>query len=202
MKIGEQMMKHSSAMKALTITNAYGATPLHICVAHANPFIDSIELFGSLDTASAQDTLKRTPLHVASQNVHISTEVISTLIEMNPLMCNKQSDGGYLPIHLAVHAKARAEIVKELHESFPSGLERGSVLGDLPLHKAVINNAPAEVVKYLLREYEGAIYVQNHVGDLPLHCAMSSGASFEIVRTLVEVSIFIQAFFVIISPLV
>jgi len=182
------MMGHPSASKALAMTNAYGATPLHIAAASPKVSVDSIQVLGTMASAMAQDKLHRTPLHVASQNIHASIEVLKCLIRINPLACNRQSDGGYLPIHLAVHSQAKLEVVMELVDSFPSGIERESVLGDTPLHKAATNNVPVDVMEFLLDEFIGAIYKQNQMGDLPLHCATSSVASMDVMRSLVEVS--------------
>jgi ankyrin repeat protein len=187
-EIGEQLMNHSSGTKALTMTNAYGATPMHISVAHTQISFDAIELLATPDSVVAQDSLGRNALHIAAQNVHISAQVIKFLVETNPLACNKESDGGYLPMHLAVHSKAAIEVVQELYESYPSSLERDIILGDLPLHRAATNNAPINVIKFLLKEFIGAIYKQNQLGNLPLHCAVSSGASQEVIKELVQVS--------------
>jgi ankyrin repeat protein len=187
--IGNILMSHPLASKALTMANAHGSTPLHIAVASPNISIETIQVLGTMDSAMTQDRLHRTPLHVASQNFHASAYMIRSLIKINPLACNKQSSGGYLPIHLSVHSEAKVDVVRELYDSFPLGLERESVLADTPLHKAASNNAPKDVADFLIEHNRGAIYKENHMGDLPLHCATASGASTEMVQTLVMVSL-------------
>ena len=187
-EIGQLLIRTPSSAKATKMINAHGSTPLHIAVAHKNPLVSTIQVLATTGSAMAQDKLRRTPLHIASQNAYSSVEVIKWLVSVNPLACNQQSDGGYLPIHLAVHPQAKLDIVTELIESFPSSVEKESVLGDTPLHKAAINNVPFEVFEYLLKEYKGAVYKPNQLGDLPLHCAVSNESNGQIIKSLVKVS--------------
>jgi ankyrin repeat protein len=172
-----------------TCVNFSAGKKVHIAVASPNICIDTIQVLGTMDSAMTQDRLHRTPLHVASQNVRASAHMIRSLIKVNPLACNKQSSGGYLPIHLSVHSEAKVDLVREIYDSFPLGLERESVLADTPLHKAARNNAPNDVADFLIEHNRGAIYKENQMGDLPLHCATASGASTEMVKTLVMVSL-------------
>uniref|UniRef100_A0A6S8WUS5 Uncharacterized protein n=2 Tax=Chaetoceros debilis TaxID=122233 RepID=A0A6S8WUS5_9STRA len=188
-KIIETLLEHASSQKALKMTNSFGSSPLHVAAAHPKASLPIIKKLGSMETAVALDSMRRTPLHVASQNAQVSVEIIKEIIELNPLACNKQSDGGYLPLHMALHCLSTVEIVQELVDAYPPALERESILGDTPLHKAVKNNAPLEVVKFMLKKFPAAIYITNHMGDLPLHhCAGSSHSvgRIDILKTLIE----------------
>lgn len=185
--IGQELMRHAAALKALRMINLYGSTPLHMCAATRSISIQRIQLLGRTDSTMAEDHLHRTPLHIAIQNENVSVEVVRALIELNPLSCEVESDGGYLPIHLAVHSKAKVDVLKELHRAHPPGIEQENILGDTPLHRAV-SNAPFDVIEFLLKEYSGAVYKQNQLGDLPLHCAVSNTTNKEIIQKLVQVS--------------
>lgn len=158
-QIIETLLEHPSSPKALKMTNSFGSSPLHVAAAHPKASLQIIAKLGSMETAVALDSMRRTPLHVASQNAQVSVEIIKLLVQLNPLACNKQSDGGYLPLHMAVHCLSTVEIVQELVDAYPPALERETILGDTPLHKALTNNAPLEVVEYILKKFPGAIYM-------------------------------------------
>ncbi len=187
LEIGNILVAHPSSSKTRLMKNSFGSTPLHLAAAHPKVSLQTIQLLSTLTHASALDAMHRTPLHIAAQNTHISEKVMRSLIQSNPLACNKESDGGYLPLHMAVHCLGRVEVIHELVDSYPAALERESILGDTPLHKAASNNASADVIKLVLHKFPNAIYAQNNMGDLPLHCCASTkNSNIDVIRILLE----------------
>ena len=168
----EHLLTHPSAAKAQMIRNGFGSTPLHIAAAHPKVHVDMLKVIASMNSTTALDNKSQTPLHVCVQNRHATSRIIKCLIDINPLACNKSSDKGYLPIHLALKSKSSMDVLYALIDAFPVGLEKLTENGDTALHIALDNNANRSVIHLILEKCPTLIFKPNDFGNLPLHCAL------------------------------
>jgi len=188
-QISKLLMKHPDANAASSITNSFGATPLHLAaaqpgVAHS---IATVLAIGTPSAACVQDRLKRTPLHVAAQNTYATNLLIKTLAELNSEAAAVKTQRGHLPLHLAAQSQAKEPVIRALVKAYPAAAEARNKSNNTPLHDAAKYRASLGVVKLLLDAYPGALYVQNQYGNLPLHCATAYQAPSEVVQLLLQV---------------
>ena len=115
-QISKLLMKHPDANAASSMTNSFGATPLHLAAAQpgVSQSIATVLAIGSPDAAAVQDRLKRTPLHVAAQNAYATNLLIKTLAELNPNAASVKTQRGHLPLHLAAQSQAKEAVVRAL----------------------------------------------------------------------------------------
>lgn len=185
------LLSHPSSCKANLVVNSFGSTPLHIAAAHPHVNEDLLRSLATMNSTTAQDYKHQTPLHVCVQNRHASFMVLKTLIDINPLACNKTDNDEKLPLHLAISSKVSIDVLHALIDAFPIGIEKLTNDGDSVLHLSLKEDASPCVVKFVLDKCPSLIFRPNYNGDLPLHCAItrnhSSDNSFEkIVQMLVE----------------
>merc|ERR1712157_96646 len=78
------IMKHPLGKDAASMVNSFGATPLHLAVAQPGVGVSltAIVTLGTPQAAATQDRLKRTPLHIACQNIHSTGSLIRTLLKL------------------------------------------------------------------------------------------------------------------------
>ncbi|KAL3794674.1 hypothetical protein HJC23_010102 [Cyclotella cryptica] len=188
-QISKLLMKHPDANAASSMTNSFGATPLHLAAAQpgVSQSIATVLAIGTPGAASVQDRLKRTPLHVAAQNTYATNLLIKTLAELNPGAAAVKTQRGHLPLHLAAQSQAKEPVIRALIKAYPAAAEARNKSNNTPLHDAAKYRASLGVVKLLLDAYPGALYVQNQYGNLPLHCATAYQAPSEVVQVLLEV---------------
>ena len=193
-QISKLLMKHSDANAASSMTNSFGATPLHLAAAQpgVSQSIATVLSIGSPDAAAVQDRLKRTPLHVAAQNTYATNLLIKTLAELNPNAASVKTQRGHLPLHLAAQSQAKEQVIRALIKAYPAAAEARNKSNNTPLHDAAKYRASLGVVRLLLDAYPGALYVQNQYGNLPLHCATAYQAPSDVVQLLLKVSLFNQ----------
>ena len=172
------------------MTNSFGATPLHLAAAQPSvgTSIATVTALGTSEAAAVQDRLKRTPLHVASQNIYATSQLIKSLVELNPDATREKTQRGHLPLHLAAQSQAKEAVVKALIKAYPDGTQAKNKSFNTPLHDAAKYRAPAGVVSLLLQKYPEAVYIQNQYGNLPLHCATAYQAPSDVVELLLKVS--------------
>ena len=188
-QISKLLMKHPDANAASSVTNSFGATPLHLAAAQpgVSQSIATVLAIGTPDAACVQDRLKRTPLHVAAQNTYATNLLIKTLAELNPEAAAVKTQRGHLPLHLAAQSQAKEPVIRALVKAYPAAAEARNKSNNTPLHDAAKYRASIGVVKLLLDAYPGALYVQNQYGNLPLHCATAYQAPSEVVQLLLKV---------------
>jgi ankyrin repeat protein len=188
-QISKLLMKHPDANAASSMTNSFGATPLHLAAAQpgVSQSIATVLAIGSPDAAAVQDRLKRTPLHVAAQNAYATNLLIKTLAELNPEAASIKTQRGHLPLHLAAQSQAKEAVVRALIKAYPAAAESRNKSNNTPLHDAAKYRASLGVVRLLLDAYPGALYVQNQYGNLPLHCATAYQAPSDVVQLLLKV---------------
>ena len=189
-QISKLLMKHPDANAASSMTNSFGATPLHLAAAQpgVSQSIATVLAIGSPDAAAVQDRLKRTPLHVAAQNAYATNLLIKTLAELNPNAASVKTQRGHLPLHLAAQSQAKEAVVRALIKAYPAAAESRNKSNNTPLHDAAKYRASLGVVRLLLDAYPEALYVQNQYGNLPLHCATAYQAPSDVVQLLLKVS--------------
>lgn len=187
-QISKLLMKHPDANAASSMTNSFGATPLHLAAAQpgVSQSIATVLAIGSPDAAAVQDRLKRTPLHVAAQNAYATNLLIKTLAELNPKAASVKTQRGHLPLHLAAQSQAKEAVVRALIKAHPAAAESRNKSNNTPLHDAAKYRASLGVVRLLLDAYPGALYVQNQYGNLPLHCATAYQAPSDVVQLLLK----------------
>mmetsp|Transcript_47827 Transcript_47827/g.144646 ORF Transcript_47827/g.144646 Transcript_47827/m.144646 type:complete len:1013 (-) Transcript_47827:248-3286(-) len=182
------LMKHPAAKRAASMTNSFGATPLHLAAAQPGvaQSIATVVAIGTPEAAAVQDRLKRTPLHVAAQNIHATAQLIKALADLNPDATAEKTQRGHLPLHLAAQSQAKEPVIKALIKAFPKATEAKNKSSNTPLHDAAKYRASAGVVKLLLDTYPEAVYIQNQYGNLPLHCATAYQAPGDVVQLLLS----------------
>lgn len=187
-QISKLLMKHPDANAASSVTNSFGATPLHLAAAQpgVSQSIATVLAIGTPDAACVQDRLKRTPLHVAAQNTYATNLLIKTLAELNPDAAAVKTQRGHLPLHLAAQSQAKEPVIRALVKAYPAAAEARNKSNNTPLHDAAKYRASIGVVKLLLDAYPGALYVQNQYGNLPLHCATAYQAPSDVVQLLLQ----------------
>jgi ankyrin repeat protein len=187
-QISKLLMKHPDANEASSVTNSFGATPLHLAAAQpgVSQSIATVLAIGTPDAACVQDRLKRTPLHVAAQNTYATNLLIKTLAELNPEAAAVKTQRGHLPLHLAAQSQAKEPVIRALVKAYPAAAEARNKSNNTPLHDAAKYRASIGVVKLLLDAYPGALYVQNQYGNLPLHCATAYQAPSDVVQLLLQ----------------
>ena len=190
-QISKLLMKHPDANTASSMTNSFGATPLHLAAAQpgVSQSIATVLAIGSPDAAAVQDRLKRTPLHVAAQNTYATNLLIKTLSELNPDAASVKTQRGHLPLHLAAQSQAKEAVIRALIKAYPGAAEARNKSNNTPLHDAAKYRASLGAVRLLLDAYPGALYVQNQYGNLPLHCATAYQAPSDVVQLLLKVSV-------------
>jgi ankyrin repeat protein len=187
-QISKLLMKHQDANKASSMTNSFGATPLHLAAAQpgVSQSIATVLSIGTPDAAAVQDRLKRTPLHVAAQNTYATSLLIKTLAELNPGAAGVKTQRGHLPLHLAAQSQAKEPVIRALIKAYPAAAEAKNKSNNTPLHDAAKYRASLGVVKMLYEAHPKALYVQNQYGNLPLHCATAYQAPSEVVQLLLK----------------
>lgn len=187
-QLSKLLMKHPDAIAASSMTNSFGATPLHLAAAQpgVSQSIATVLAIGTPEAASVQDRLKRTPLHVAAQNTYATNLLIKTLAELNPDAASVKTQRGHLPLHLASQSQAKEPVIRALIKAHPPAAEARNKSNNTPLHDAAKYRASLGVVKLLLDAYPAALYVQNQYGNLPLHCATAYQAPSEVVQLLLK----------------
>lgn len=187
-QISKLLMKHPDSNAASSMTNSFGATPLHLAAAQpgVSQSIATVLAIGTSDAASVQDRLKRTPLHVAAQNTYATNLLIKTLAELNPEAAAVKTQRGHLPLHLAAQSQAKEPVIRALIKAYPAAAEARNKSNNTPLHDAAKYRASLGVVKLLLDAYPGALYVQNQYGNLPLHCGTAYQAPSDVVQLLLK----------------
>jgi len=190
-QISKLIMKHPNANAASSMTNSFGATPLHLAAAQPGipQSIATVLAIGTPEAACVQDRLKRTPLHVAAQNSYATNLLIKTLAELNPGAAAVKTQRGHLPLHLAAQSQAKEPVIRALIKAYPAAAEARNKSNNTPLHDAAKYRASLGVVKLLLDAYPSALYVQNQYGNLPLHCATAYQAPSEVVQLLLKVRV-------------
>mmetsp|Transcript_386 Transcript_386/g.661 ORF Transcript_386/g.661 Transcript_386/m.661 type:complete len:897 (+) Transcript_386:96-2786(+) len=187
-QISKLLMKHQDANKASSMTNSFGATPLHLAAAQpgVSQSIATVLSIGTPAAAAVQDRLKRTPLHVAAQNTYATSLLIKTLAELNPDAAGVKTQRGHLPLHLAAQSQAKEPVIRALIKAYPAAAKARNKSNNTPLHDAAKYRASLGVVKMLLEAHPEALYVQNQYGNLPLHCATAYQAPSEVVQLLLK----------------
>jgi len=187
-KMTRIIMRHPSANSASLFTNKVKATALHLAVAQdfVAISIENILAIGTADAAQTGDRLKRTPLHIAAENVHSTDKLISFLFQLCPKSASMATQRGNLPLHLAVQSHAKEEVINTLLRFDCLAAEVRNKTNNTPLHDAAKSNSSPEVVRLLLKAYKDAVYIENYKGNLPLHCATAQHSSAEVIQILLD----------------
>lgn len=182
------IMRHPLAKRATSMTNSFGATPLHLAAAQPGvaTSVATVVAIGTAEAAAVQDRLKRTPLHVASQNIHATSILIKSLTQLYPEASSEKTQRGHLPLHLAAQSQAKEPVMRALLKANPKAAEAKNKSSNTPLHDAAKYRASTDVVKLLIDAYPEAVYVQNQYGNLPLHCATAYQAPTDVVTSLLQ----------------
>jgi len=145
--------------------------PIHQAVAAHDPSIDAIHaLIQAYPIAllCKETTFNRLPLHLATQNPNISTEIIQILLDFAPETAMECDLFGRLALHYACCNGASVATVDALLTSHPPSVYIRDVNGWLPIHIACRSGACFRVVKHLLDAYPESIVAETSMGNTPL----------------------------------
>jgi len=137
--------------------------------------------------AATADASGALPLHWATHNPNISSELIDYIISANPKAPMTPDDDGYLPLHWAVnHDAPSLDVVRRLIHAHAGATATPCARGSLPLHWCVArDHPPVEVVHELLVAHADAIRTYSSDGCLPMHkCVDRPKPSVEVLRML------------------
>lgn len=158
------------------------------CVLHpeqANE-IDVNDLYDNTEINFATDashTLqrRRTALHFAAASSSHSTNIVSTLLKLNPAAAKFQDNvDGSLPLHLMSEIESETSCIhngfKALYKAYPEAVCTRDKLYRTPLHRAasVISqrqhrHTGGTIIQHLTEMFPGAAKLADVTGRLPLH---------------------------------
>ena len=177
--------------QAVTLTTAFGATPLHLACAASSKRAKSrdgiavIEAMATDEVCCLADSSGRTPLIVAVQNRKLSKRVVNVIVNASPKSVRLATESGHLPLHLAVQSKkARKKIVRILVKAFPASVYALTCVKDTALHEACAYRAPLDVVKYLVDKNDQALEERNEEGFTPIEVANRNRAPAKVIAYL------------------
>lgn len=184
------LMTFPSSRRAVCMINNTGATPLHLAAAHSSvaQSVSTIVALGTPEGAAVEDRIKGTALHVATQNMNATGNLIDALLSLNPEATSIPTQRGHLPLHLAAQSPCACSesVVKKLLAHDPESAQVRNKSSNTPLHDAAKYRASVQVVTLILDVYPDALYIQNQYGNLPLHCATAYQASSNVVQLLLK----------------
>jgi ankyrin repeat protein len=103
----------------------------------------------------------------------VAVQIIDKLIKAHPRGCRETSEGGRLPLHMAIAGKASAEVVQALLLVYSDAARQRNHDGYLPLHLAALYGVSDEqVAVHLLRAYPDAAVGRNKFERIPLEEAL------------------------------
>ena len=86
------------------------------------------------------------------------------------------TNSDWLPLHIALQAKADASVIHALLEAHPNAAAHATTYGWLPLHLAARRDAPRGVVDALLGAHPTGLAALSENGETPLQLARKHGA--------------------------
>ena len=177
------------AKQAFGMLDAEKATPFHLACA-SDSVADStevVEMLGTKDGGVLQDSMGRTPLHVAAENPRSTKAVIKVLADINPKAAKVETEKNLMPLHSAIRSQADESVVKSLFKMYPKAAKSIFDGNNTVLHEACQYKLSASSVRAMLKEFPELAQEQNKYGNLPLHVATAYQAPAEIVEMLLSV---------------
>lgn len=143
-------------------------------VAPTNRTRRSVRLFhDSLHAADAgaADDFGRLPLHYACWH-RANESSVQDLLAANPdaAMC-KSTGSAWLPLHIALQAKAEPSVILTLLRAAPAAAAVPAAYGWLPLHIAARRGAAEEVMRALISAHPAAAQAASESGETALQIA-------------------------------
>ena len=136
---------------------------------------------------SIQDRAKSAPVSKLSPNVphatstsatsarrdHYSLLVCNALLDAYPRAIKTDSEGGRMPLHIAISGQASAKVVRTLVRAYPDAARQRTKDGFLPLHLAAHwGISSLDVVSALMKAYPDAVVGRNRWERMPLEEAL------------------------------
>ena len=141
------------------------------------------QLLSDAGTTEA-DAHGRLPLHVAAWH---APQVLPAVVEARPAAAAESAaSSNWLPLHIALQAKAPSEAVGALLGANPKAASSVAAYGWLPLHIAARRGASAESIHALIDAYPEGVHAAAESGDTPLMLARKFGHT-DAARVLLEV---------------
>jgi len=169
-----------------------GTTCLHVA-ASSGCLVEVLQiLIRSFYEASTMfDKNGSCPLHLSvntnRNNVNDLVQIVTVLINANPLALFTKNNRGETPLILAIYRRAPIEVLTLLLNHPKGGSEAASIpdsLGSYPIH--FCDRTPIEIVRQLATNYPEAIGEANKLGDTPLFFAMNEKATVEVLWILLS----------------
>jgi ankyrin repeat protein len=133
-------------------------------------------------------------LHLLSQhyNPQVSEATLAMVVDkhatrIRPQAMQRSTEGGSLPLHLAISAGASLEYIQALFDIAPSAIYEKNGAASYPLHLACYRSSagngsqaadPATasyaLIQFLFSSYAEAIFEKDAVGNTPLHLHLAS----------------------------
>ena len=136
---------------------------------------------------SVQDRAKSAPVskvspntpHVTSTSVtstrrdHYSLLVCNALLDAYPRAIKTDSEGGRMPLHIAISGQASAKVIRTLVRAYPDAARQRTKDGYLPLHLAAHWGVSSlDVISALMKAYPDAVVGRNRWERTPLEEAL------------------------------
>ncbi|DAZ93389.1 TPA: hypothetical protein N0F65_012446, partial [Lagenidium giganteum] len=105
------------------------------------------------ECADELDDFGMLPLHWACTDKNVPLRVVAKLVEANPSACMIKNKGGLIPLHIAIKAKAKLEVLKAIADVHDSAVCEETPTGETAAELAQISRLSKSSVQ-LLTEYE------------------------------------------------
>mmetsp|Transcript_18492 Transcript_18492/g.26106 ORF Transcript_18492/g.26106 Transcript_18492/m.26106 type:complete len:560 (-) Transcript_18492:11-1690(-) len=155
------------------LRDKHGRTALGIAISsHAS--LEVIEKLASRGrTVTVSDHGGNAPLHLACMNNYRYgvENLVRTLLKVDPEVAKLENNKGKIPLHLALEAKASAEVIELLAEVYPETVVNDTC-GYTPLMMAIQYNATIEVFRCLVQANPAVTLKRDECGRLPLRRAL------------------------------
>lgn len=116
-----------------------------------------------------------------------SLDVVTFLVESQPLSLTKCSDNGRIPLHSTARDQSSSiDLIHYLVNRNPATISIKSQMGNTSLHLACENKLELDKVRLFIDKHDTILRETNNNGFTPLHMACNYDAPFNVIQYLVE----------------
>jgi ankyrin repeat protein len=116
-----------------------------------------------------------------------SLDVVTFLVESQPLSLTKCSDNGRIPLHSTARDQSSSiDLIHYLVNRNPATISIKSQMGNTSLHLACENKLELDKVRLFIDKHDTILRETNNNGFTPLHMACNYDAPFNVIQFLLE----------------
>lgn len=150
--------------------------PIHHVCSKVDAPVELIEFLSSTfpeGIYKTESSMQRTCLHIAILN-SLPDNVISYLIDLNPMAVQVQDKYGRVPLHYACSKIRSFESIQKIIRPFPQCIKAPDWKKWTPLHVAVTKNNDPNIIEYMLSLYPETLSMITSSGSTLLDAVINA----------------------------